>query len=209
VVELKFSQFFFVALLFKIHLWSILQVKSINLNVLVMKNPFFYLVVVGLIFASCIGPQGMTGDTGYSAEAEVFELRNVNFDYNAVDGYRIYRSLNPAIMGSDNILIYRMSSTINPQTPIWQSIPRTLFLGNGQELDYDFDFSRQDFTIYAGGNFNLATMPVYLTNQTFRIVIIPGYFSNKSAQKEIDFSDYQAVVRAYHIEESDVKPLNN
>jgi hypothetical protein len=43
----------------------------------------------------------------------------------------------------------------------------------------------------------------------FRIVIIPGYFSNKSAQKEIDFSDYQAVVRAYHIEESDVKPLNN
>jgi hypothetical protein len=157
-----------------------------------MKNgSIYFLLVVALFFTSCIGPQGMTGDTGYSAEAEVFELRNVNFDYNAIDGYTIYR----------------MSSTINSQTPIWQSIPRTLFLGNGQELDYDFDFSRQDFTIYAGGNFNLATVPVYLTNQTFRIVVIPGYFSNKSAQKNIDYADYQAVAKAYHIQDSEVKLL--
>lgn len=175
-----------------------------------MKKSLSYLVlVVSMVFTSCIGPQGMTGDTGYSAEAEVFELRNINFDYNAVDGYTIYRSLNPTIFGSDNILIYRMSSTINPQTPVWQSIPRTLFLGSGAELDYDFDFSRQDFTIYAGGNFNLSTMPVYLTNQTFRIVIIPGYFSNKAAQKNIDYTDYNAVVKAYHIQDSKVKPLTN
>jgi hypothetical protein len=173
-----------------------------------MKKALVYLLVVfSLTFTSCIGPQGMSGDTGYSAEAEVFELRNINFDYNAANGYTIYRSLNPNIYASDNILIYRMTSTINPQTPVWQSIPRTLFLGNGQELDYDFDFSKQDFTIYAGGNFNLATMPVYLTNQTFRIVIIPGYFSNKSAQKNIDYSDYNAVVKAYHIQESKVKLL--
>ena len=173
-----------------------------------MKKALVYLLVVfSLTVPSCIGPQGMSGDTGYSAEAEVFELRNINFDYNAVDGYTIYRSLNPNIYASDNVLIYRMTSTINPQTPVWQSIPRTLFLGNGQELDYDFDFSKQDFTIYAGGNFNLATMPVYLTNQTFRIVIIPGYFSNKSAQKNIDYSDYNAVVKAYHIQESKVKLL--
>ncbi|MEN9323447.1 MAG: hypothetical protein RIT03_1071 [Bacteroidota bacterium] len=174
-----------------------------------MKKALVYLlVVVGLSITSCIGPQGMTGEPGYSVEAEVFELRNVNFDYNAVDGYTIYRSFNPQIYASDNVLIYRMTSTINPQTPIWQSIPRTLFLGNGQELDYDFDFSKQDFTIYAGGNFNLATMPVYLTNQTFRIVIIPGYFSNKSAQKNIDYSDYNAVVKAYHIQESKLKVLD-
>ncbi len=175
-----------------------------------MKKAFVYLTVLfSVIFTSCIGPQGMPGDTGYSAESEVFELRNVNFDYNAIDGYTIYRSLNPNIYASDNILIYRMSSTINAQTPIWQSIPRTLFLGNNEELDYDFDFSKQDFTIYAGGNFNLSTMPVYLTNQTFRIVIIPGYFSNKSAQKKVDFSDYNAVVKAYHIQESKVKQLSN
>lgn len=175
-----------------------------------MKKAFVYLsLAMSMVLASCIGPQGMSGEPGYSAEAEVFELRNINFDYNAVDGYTIYRSLNPNIYASDNILIYRMTSTINQQTPVWQSIPRTFFLGNGQELDYDFNFSKQDFTIYAGGNFNLATMPVYLTNQTFRIVIIPGYFSNKAAQKNIDYSDYNAVVKAYHILESKVKPLPN
>ena len=72
--------------------------------------------------------------------SEVFELRNVNFTYNSVDGYVIYRSLNPVIYDSDNILIYRMSGTIDANTPIWQQIPRTLYLPQG-ELDYDFDLS--------------------------------------------------------------------
>jgi hypothetical protein len=46
-----------------------------------MKKALVYLLVVfSLTFTSCIGPQGMSGDTGYSAEAEVFELRNINFD---------------------------------------------------------------------------------------------------------------------------------
>lgn len=98
-----------------------------------MKKAFVYLsLAMSMVLASCIGPQGMSGEPGYSAEAEVFELRNINFDYNAVDGYTIYRSLNPNIYASDNILIYRMTSTINQQTPVWQSIPRTFFWATGK-----------------------------------------------------------------------------
>jgi hypothetical protein len=138
--------------------------------------------------------------------SEVFELRNVNFTYNSVDGYVIYRSLNPVIYDSDNILIYRMSGTINDNTPIWQQIPRTLYLPQG-ELDYDFDFSKQDFTIYAGGTYDLATTPSYINNETFRIVILPGYFSNKMANN-IDFSDYNAVIKAFNINDKNVKQIN-
>jgi hypothetical protein len=43
--------------------------------------------------------------------------------------------------------------------------PRTLFLTEG-ELDYDFDFS-EDFTIYAGGTYDLSATPQYIDNQTF------------------------------------------
>ena len=175
-----------------------------------MKKLFLLLgIVTAGILSSCEGPAGPQGSTGYSAESEVFELRNVDFAYDSTHGYNIYRQLNPQILASDVMLIYRMSDVINPTTPVWQSIPRTLFLGTNMELDYDFDFSKQDFTIYAGGTYDLATTPTYIHNQTFRIVIIPGYFSNKSsAPANVDLSDYNAVIRAYHIDDSNVKVLH-
>lgn len=165
-------------------------------------------VTCSLIFMGCEGPegpQGPQGNDGYSAESEVFELRNVNFSLDANNEYTIYRELNPQILLSDNIIIYRLSGTINSQTPIWQQIPRTLYLTQG-ELDYDYDFSKVDFTIYAGGNYNIATTPSYLNNQTFRIVIIPGYLSNKNSIDPHDM-DYQTLIKTYKIDDQNVKVL--
>ena len=173
-----------------------------------MKRIFLLAVVIATsVLSSCTGPEGPQGPTGYSAESEVFELRNVNFTLNSNNEYTIYRELNPEILLADNILIYRLSGTIDSQTPIWQQIPRTLFLPAG-ELDYDFDFSKVDFTIYAGGTYPITPTTSYINNQTFRIVIIPGYLSNKGTQNAVNFEDYNAVVKAYHIDESKIKTLN-
>jgi hypothetical protein len=131
-------------------------------------------------------------------------LRNVNFQLDQNNEYTIFQQLNPVIFDSDNILIYRMSGTINPQTPIWQLIPRTLFLNEG-ELDYDFDFSAVDFTIYAGGTYDLALTPQFIQNQTFRLVIIPGYFSRNAA---LDYNDYNSVIKAFNINDSNITILN-
>lgn len=175
-----------------------------------MKKIFLLLAVISATFlSSCEGPAGIPGRdgaNGTNVEAEVFELLNVNFNLNNQNEYTIYRALNPKILDADVLLIYRLSGTINSQTPIWQPIPRTLFLTQG-ELDYDFDFSKEDFTIYAGGNYNIATTPNYLNNQTFRIVIIPGYFSGKGA-KAINFDNYNEVIKAYKIDDSKIKFLN-
>lgn len=176
-----------------------------------MKKILTLFAVVGLFaFTGCEGPEGLPGPEGPQGPegpvAEVFELQNVNFSYNATDGYNIYRTLNPVIFDSDVVLIYRLVGTINPTTPIWQQIPRTLYTSKG-ELDYDFDFSKQDFTIYAGGNYDLALTPEFLNGQTFRIVIVPGAFSNKSVNKP-DYSDYYAVIKKYGIDDSNVKQLN-
>jgi len=138
--------------------------------------------------------------------SEVFELRNVNFGHDGGNNYSIYQTLNPQIYASDVILIYRMSGIIDSSTPIWQQIPRTLYLDEG-ELDYDFDFSKEDFTIYAGGTYDLTLTPSYITNETFRIVIVPGYLSNKMASSKIDFSDYNAVIKAFNIDDSKVTVL--
>ncbi len=149
------------------------------------------------------GPAGQNGKDGLLSE--VFEIKNINFNYNPNTGYTIYRNLSPNIFAADNILIYRLTGTINSSTPIWQLIPRTLYLPQGQ-LDYDFDFSKQDFTIYAGGNYNLSLTPAYLNNQTFRIVILPGYFSNKSAAN-VNFENYDEVLNYFKIDKDNVKIL--
>ena len=169
-----------------------------------MKKLALLLVLIGFVsLQSCtVNENSVDNDT----ISEVFELRNVNFSYNSIDGYTIYRTLSPQIYASDVILIYRMAGTIDANTPIWQQIPRTLYLPQG-ELDYDFDFSKEDFTIYAGGTYDLTLTPSYITNQTFRIVIIPGYFSNKMAHK-VDLSDYNAVVKAFNIDDKNIKQLH-
>ncbi|CAA9202164.1 hypothetical protein [Flavobacterium collinsii] len=167
----------------------------------------FAVAVVGLIgFSSCEGPEGPIGIPG--PEAEVFELQNVNFGFNKDDGYTIYEKLTPVISDSDVLLIYRLVGTVNPTTPIWQQIPRTVYTSKG-DFDYDFDFSKSDFTIYAGGSYDLALTPEFIKNQTFRIVIVPGAFSStgKSVNKA-DYSDYNAVIKKYNIDDSKVKVLN-
>ena len=138
--------------------------------------------------------------------SEVYELRNINLNSVNNSSYFYYEEFNPNIVASDVVLIYRLSGTINPTTPIWQQIPRTLYLDQG-ELDYDFDFSKVDFTIYAKATYNLSLTPEYVNNETFRLVIIPGYASNKMAPSKIDLSDYNAVIKAYNIDDSKVKVL--
>ncbi len=171
-----------------------------------MKKLLLMLTVVATtILSSCTGPEGPRGAAG--PESEVFELRNVNFTLDSNNEYTIYRQLNPQILLADNILIYRLSGTIDSQTPIWQQIPRTLYLTGG-ELDYDFDFSKEDFTIYAGGTYPIVPTTSYINNQTFRIVIIPGYLSNKGTKSFVNFDDYNAVAKAYHIDEIKIKTLN-
>jgi hypothetical protein len=172
-----------------------------------MKKIITLLAIVGMFsLQGCTGPEGIPGQDGSKGEpgfvSEVFELKNMNFAYNSTKVYTIYQKLTPTILASDVILIYRLSGTIDSKTPVWQPIPRTLFLTQG-ELDYDFDFSKEDFTIYARGNYNLATTPEYLNDQTFRIVIVPGSFANS-----LKTTDYIGVMSALKLNENQVQKIN-
>ena len=169
-----------------------------------MKKIITILAVIGMFSLSgCTGPEGppgVPGDDGLIGS--VIEIKNVNFFNDPVDGFILYHKFAKTIYDSDVVLVYRLSGTINSTTPIWQPIPRTLFLAQG-ELDYDFDFSKQDVTIYAGGTYNLALTPQYINNQTFRIVIVPADFVFT-----VNKNDYSAVMSALNIKENQIQNIN-
>ena len=103
------------------------------------------------------------------------------------------------------VLVYRRV------TDAWQPIPKAVYLPNvatlptGREFDYNFVFDTQNVQIRVDDeNFNLVTeiTPAetnqYLTNQTFRIVLIPA---SQGKNTNVDYSDYNAVIKYYNIKD--------
>lgn len=132
--------------------------------------------------------------------AEVFEVRT---SFTAANNYSRLVTLNPPIYNSDMVLVYRLFDVLNGQS-LWRQLPQAVYLPQG-ELDYNFDFTRNDINIFLESDFDLATLGAFWSqNQVFRVVIIPGYFSNKN-KKLVDFNDYIAVVKAFNIKDSQIK----
>ncbi len=176
-----------------------------------MKKIILLLAVVGMFsLQGCVGPEGPPGQDGQDGLiAEVFQLDDASFSYNANDGFNIYKKLNPLLYDEDIILIYRKVGFINQtNAPIWQQIPKTIYTSKGR-LDYDFDFSNEHFIIYVKGNYDLTLTPQYLNNQTFRIVIVPGSKSGSAKfVNKNNYLDYNAVIKKYNIDDSNIKVLN-
>lgn len=134
--------------------------------------------------------------------AEVFEVRT---SFTAANNYSRLVTLNPPIYNSDMVLVYRLFDVLNGQS-LWRQLPQAVYLPQG-ELDYNFDFTRNDINIFLESDFDLATLGAFWSqNQVFRVVIIPGYFSNKN-KKAIDFNDYNAVVKAFNIKDNQIKSI--
>lgn len=153
-------------------------------------------VTVGMtVTQSCEGPQGPQGEPGYSAEAETFEIRNVDFINDGTGYYGIFYNLVPPILNSDSVLIYRLSGT-GPD--VWEPIPETIYFNNGGELDYNYDFTTNDIQIYLGYTDTSVLTPQFIQGQVFRVVIIPGYLTNKIGNK-----DYESVKAALKLSDAD------
>jgi len=117
---------------------------------------------------------------------------------------------------ADQVLVFRLVDDLG--VDVWQPIPRTMYLNNGYELDYDYDFSKNDVVFYASGNFDKQNVPnvvkPWITNQTFRVVLLPGYFPNSIKKDEVNIrtmkekninpENYDEVIKAFNIDDSKV-----
>ena len=172
-----------------------------------MKKILTLFAVVGLIaFSSCEGPEGPPGRDGQDALMPVaFEIKT-SFSFNNTDGYIISDSfskyLKTDLFQDESVLVYRLEGTNNSGSDVWQLIPTTVYFANNESITYDYNFSKQAFTIFVGGD-NVAGRPAYINNQVFRFVIIPADF-NLSVNK----SNYLEVMKAVKLSESQIQKNN-
>lgn len=108
---------------------------------------------------------------------------------------------------TDVVLVYRNVNSNISGGAVWQLLPKTFYLGNGRELDYNFLFNSQQVEIYSEANFDQTTMSAaesakYLNNQQFRIVLVPASASKNAS---VNYEDYDSVVRYFNLNESQVK----
>lgn len=164
--------------------------------------PFLLLFITSFILFNCKEDDEVQVQVDYPA---VYDLRNVNFSYNATDGWTYGQSFKNPLLDQDYVVIFRQTGT-SGNAPVWQQIPRTLYLDQG-ELDYDFDFSKNDFMIYAGGTYDLSTTPQYLNNQTFRVVLVPAVYGKNATLEDLKKLSYEEIVAKYNIDDSKVGTL--
>lgn len=156
-----------------------------------MKKILLLLSAVGtLTFASCNNDDDVYIDN--DTIGETVQLNNVNLTFDNNTGrYQLLYPLNPAIYDSDAVLVYRFVN--DDGFTVKQLIPRTLYLGGPDEVDYDFNYTSNDVLIFADATFDLGTAPEFINNQTFQIIIVPSNFATT-----VDVSDYDAVMSALH-----------
>jgi len=107
----------------------------------------------------------------------------------------------PSIYDSDNVLVYRWEGNA------WRILPVSYALNSeGDQIYYDYDFTRYDVKVYASTNFDFDLLSnveysTFIRNQTLRIVVIPGGFA------KTDYSDYNATIKMFGLENAPVKSL--
>ena len=118
--------------------------------------------------------------------ADAISVNNVNF---TEPNFEVLVDFDP-IFSDEVLLVYRRW-----ENNTWRLLPQTIFFDDGNELDYNYDFTQTDVSIFLDSTLDLNTLGSEWTqNQNFRIVIIPAESING-----VDTSDLNNVMEIFNI----------
>ena len=169
-------------------------------------------IILLLAFISMIGLQSCTVHEEVPAPMQtdndtISEVLEYTRSFTTTNNFSTLVTFPHTIYSSDMVLVYRLSG-ISSGADVWKLLPETYYFNDGTlDFRYDFDFTKYDVSIFMEGFDLPGVSTTYRTNQVFRIVIIPGYFGNKTSNN-VDFSDYHAVIKAYNLDDSKIKNRN-
>lgn len=165
-----------------------------------MKKITLFLVFIGMMTLQSCEVNEINDTVDDDTISEVFE---VTTSFNSNNNYSRLVAFTPPIFSSDVVLVYHLYDTVNGED-VWRLMPQTYYFSDGGELDYNFDYTRNNVNIFLSANFSLNTLPSSWTqNQTFRIVIIPANFASTVNKNSID-----AVMSALNVNKSEIHKIN-
>ncbi len=160
-------------------------------------------IITGILFTSCVGtsgPAGPEGPAGQSAEiySETITI-NSDLDFGVVDEYVSVASYGWNILDVETVDDGIVLAYVRFQgTTPWHALPlSTPFENDIVVLRYSFDIN--DFSLIVEGEVadNNEVNENLFDGDILRIVAIPPTYPAKMVN--IDYTDYEAVVKAYNL----------
>jgi hypothetical protein len=182
-----------------------------------MKNlgRIFTFLIAFITLASCEGPQGPPGFDGFDGQdgqdgvnilGAVYDIVG---DFNVANDYALFSVFSEDVPGlevfeTDVVLVYILWDQIDDPTgpiDIWRLLPQTRLLQQGI-LQYNYDFTFEDVSIFLESDFNLGFLsPGDTNNQVFRIAILPA---DGAGKRNLDINNMQEVLEYLKVTESNI-----
>ena len=170
-----------------------------------MRKHYIYIIPMIIAMIGCeqniVGPPGRDGLDGLDGldgeEAFVFEYE---FDFTFPE-YSVLLDLPSdfTMLDSDVMLAYLLWDVAEDGTEVWRALPQSLYFQDGI-LEYNYDFTKFDASIFLDGTVNLDGLGADLTDGWIaRLVVVPGQFSGRTV---IDYNDYNQVKELYKLPSS-------
>ncbi|MBU2994889.1 collagen-like protein [Cellulophaga baltica] len=170
---------------------------------------FIGMLFLAILITSCSGNDGFDGQDGLdSIQGQVFEVENVDFNYDATGNFYSTRLTYSdftsfEVLESDAVLLYVLDEEIELTDGLadnWTLVPVSYFLDGGT-IQYTYAHNFVDMDLYINGNFDMSAIDTFYTDDlVFRVVILPSSF----ASSKIDTSDINAVLARLGVEEDDI-----
>lgn len=162
-----------------------------------MKKILALVLVSALVFVSCEGDQGPPGQDGLDGEIGLTYDFTVNF--NGSNDYRytlFFAEEGIEVFESDGVLVYKSDEFYeDPEGDIniWKLLPQRVYFTNGDILEYNYDHTFGEVSIFLDGNIeDFGTLSnEYTQNQLLRVVVAPSDFINSA---NVNLNDYESVV---------------
>jgi hypothetical protein len=170
--------------------------------------PLLLLAVLAL-FQSCEGPKGDPGPQGGDVLGTTFDIVNVDFTAANEWGYVLnFKDQKIEVLPSDAVLVYVFWNEVGG-LKAYRPLPQTAFGNSGLIVTYNFDRTDDDMEIFVDSNIDRSKLATDWTKGfEFRVVVIPADFLPGRTNAEVDLSNYEAVVKAFNIDESKVKKIS-
>lgn len=169
-----------------------------------MKKITLLLAFIGMISLQSCTTEDDQINNDNDTISEVFEYTNV--DFTSTNGYTQLLDFPHAIYTSDMVLVYRLYD-YGSAGDVWKLLPETYYFDDGTlNFGYDSNFTQYDAEVSLFGYDLPGLSNDFKLDQIVRIVVIPGYFSNRMATP-VDFNDYNAVINHYGIDDNNVAKI--